>query len=36
MERLKCVIAMYVGGQHINPADMQCRAPMNPIIGETV
>jgi hypothetical protein len=27
---------MYVGGQHINPADMQCRAPLNPVLGETV
>jgi hypothetical protein len=30
------VLAMYVGGQYINPGDMQCRAPMNPIVGETV
>jgi hypothetical protein len=35
-ERLKYIICMYVGGSHINPAFCQCRAPLNPILGETV
>jgi hypothetical protein len=35
-ERLKLIICMYVGGSHINPAYCQCRAPLNPILGETV
>lgn len=36
LERLKLIISMYVGGQHINPTDTQCRAPLNPVVGETV
>jgi len=36
IERLKYIICMYVGGHHINPADLQCRAPLNPILGETI
>lgn len=36
IERLKNILCMYVGGQHINPSEMQCRAPLNPILGETL
>lgn len=35
-ERLKLIICMYAGGTHIMPAMTQCRAPLNPILGETV
>lgn len=35
-ERLKLIVCMYVGGSHYNPAIAQCRAPLNPILGETV
>jgi len=36
IERLKLIISMYVGGSHIVPAEVQSRAPLNPILGETV
>lgn len=36
IERLKLILCMYVGGHHINPAVIQLRAPLNPILGETV
>ena len=36
VERLKLIVSMYVGGHHINTADIQCRAPLNPILGETI
>ncbi|CDW73094.1 UNKNOWN [Stylonychia lemnae] len=36
IERLKWVVATYIGGHHINVSQMQCRAPLNPILGETV
>jgi len=35
MERLKNIICLYVGGHHINVSQLQCRAPLNPILGET-
>lgn len=35
-ERLKLIISMYIGGSHIMPALCQSRAPINPILGETV
>lgn len=35
-ERLRLILAMYIGGSSINPAYCQCRAPLNPILGETV
>lgn len=36
IERLKLVITSYLAGNHISPSDCQCRAPLNPILGETV
>eukprot|EP00347_Sterkiella_histriomuscorum_P017855 403347716 len=36
LERLKWVVATYIGGHHINVSQMQCRAPLNPILGETI
>lgn len=36
IERIKLILCMYVGGHHINPEYSQLRAPLNPIIGETV
>ena len=36
IERLKWVAAYYIAGNHISPSDWQCRAPLNPILGETV
>ena len=36
IERLKWVSAYYLAGNHISPSDCQCRAPLNPILGETV
>lgn len=36
IERMKLIITMYVGGQHINPEVIGLRAPLNPVIGETV
>ena len=36
IERLKYVSAYYLAGNHISPAFTQCRAPLNPILGETV
>ncbi len=36
IERLKYVITSYLAGNHITPSDCQCRAPLNPILGETV
>ena len=36
IERLKLVITSYLAGNHISPTDTQCRAPLNPILGETV
>jgi hypothetical protein len=36
IERLKLVITSYLAGNHISPSDTQCRAPLNPILGETV
>ena len=35
VERLKLVIATYIGGQHINPSLIGLRAPLNPVLGET-
>ncbi len=35
-ERLRLIVAMYVGGSSINPTFLQCRAPLNPTLGETV
>jgi hypothetical protein len=35
VERIKCVIANYVSTHVINPTLVQCRIPLNPIIGET-
>jgi len=36
IERLKLIVCMYVGGHYINIAELQCRAPLNPILGETL
>ena len=36
VERLKWVVSTYIGGHHINVSQMQCRAPLNPILGETI
>jgi hypothetical protein len=36
IERLKLILCMYIGGTHIVPAECQSRAPLNPILGETV
>lgn len=36
IERIKLILAMYIGGHHINPATIGLRAPLNPVIGETV
>jgi len=36
IERLKLIMAMYIGGHHINIAELQIRAPLNPILGETI
>ena len=36
IERLKLILCMYVGGHHINVEAIQLRAPINPILGETV
>jgi hypothetical protein len=36
IERLKLVTTSYLAGNHISPSDCQCRAPLNPILGETV
>lgn len=36
IERLKLVVTSYLAGNHISPSDCQCRAPLNPILGETV
>jgi len=36
VERLKLIVSMYIGGQFINPTGLKSRAPMNPILGETV
>ncbi len=36
IERLKLVITSYLAGNHISPSNTQCRAPLNPILGETV
>jgi len=35
IERLKLVITSYLAGNHISPTICQCRAPLNPILGET-
>lgn len=35
IERLKYVITSYLAGNHISPSYSQCRAPLNPILGET-
>jgi len=35
VERLKYVVAAYIGGSHINISQLQLRAPLNPILGET-
>ena len=35
IERLKYVIAMYVGGHHVNLEVVGLRSPLNPILGET-
>jgi hypothetical protein len=34
--RLKLITCMYVGGQHISPQYCQMRAPLNPVLGETL
>lgn len=36
IERIKYILCMYIGGTHINPEELQCRGPLNPILGETV
>ena len=36
IERLRLVITSYLAGNHITPEYSQCRAPLNPILGETV
>ena len=36
VERLKNVLCSYIGGMHINVSQIQCRVPLNPILGETV
>lgn len=36
IERLKLVVTSYLAGNHISPTYTQCRAPLNPILGETV
>ena len=36
VERMKLVIANYIGTQHINVTYTQARAPLNPILGETL
>lgn len=36
IERLKLITTMYVAGHHINPVEIQLRAPLNPILGETI
>jgi len=35
-ERIKQVVAGYIGGMHVNVSQMQCRVPLNPILGETI
>lgn len=34
--RLKLITSMYIAGQHISPEYCQMRAPLNPILGETL
>lgn len=36
IERIKLITAMFMGGQHISPEYCQMRAPLNPILGETL
>jgi hypothetical protein len=36
VERLKLVVTAIIAAQHINPGDLHCRSPLNPILGETV
>lgn len=35
IERLKLVTTSYIAGNHISPSECGCRAPLNPILGET-
>jgi hypothetical protein len=35
VERMKLVLQFYVQTQFYNPTILQCRAPLNPILGET-
>lgn len=35
VERMKALVVYYVQSQFINSTIMQCRVPVNPIIGET-
>jgi len=35
VQRMKLIVTHYIQSQFINPTLMQCRAPINPIIGET-
>lgn len=35
LDRMKAMVTYYVQSQFINTTIMQCRAPVNPIIGET-
>ena len=36
VKRLQLITCMYVGGQHISPSYCQMRAPLNPVLGETL
>jgi len=35
VERMKKIVAFYVSPHFINPTLIQCRIPLNPILGET-
>ena len=36
MERLKKIVTFYVSVQHVNPVQSSMKAPLNPILGETL
>ena len=35
LQRMKYIIAFYISSHFINPTLIQCRIPLNPILGET-
>lgn len=35
VERMKHIVTFYIAAHFINPTLIQCRIPLNPIIGET-